>query len=96
MHVSLLVARRLISYSLILTFRHVLNLFEVQGGVGVLVWAMKEVIEAKANMMSATEAPVEIDMALTGKGGPLESHLMVKKENTMETTEEREVDMTGL
>lgn len=57
---------------------------------------MTEVIEAKANMMSATEAPVEIDMALTGKGGRLESHPMVKKESTVETMEEREVDMTGL
>lgn len=93
---SLLVARRLIFYSPFPTFRCVLNLFEVQGGVGVLVWTMPEVIEGKANMMSATEAPVKIDMALTGKGGPLESHLVVKKTSTVETMEEREIDMTGL
>lgn len=58
---------------------------------------MPAVIEAEENMMSTTETPVEhqkIDMALIGKGGPLETHLVVKKERG--TTKEREVDTTDL
>lgn len=67
-------------------------------GVGVLVQTMSTMIEAEANMRNTTKALAkhqEIDMALTGKGGLLESHLMVKKKSTVDTMKEREVDMIG-
>lgn len=68
-------------------------------GIGALVLTMQTRIEAEVNIRSTPEALVmqqETDMALTGRPGPQESHLTLKKEGKVETIGEKEADMIHL